>query len=131
MRDWLYVEDHCQALTTALLDGKAGETYNIGGNNELRNIHLVRTLCEILDELRPRADGSSYSSQIEFVDDRPGHDLRYPIDASKIKRELGWEPQRTSDVGFRETVQWYLDNHAWWQAILDGSYQLIRQGHPA
>lgn len=128
IRDWLYVGDHAEALATVIGRGKIGETYNIGGNNERRNIDLVRLLCEILDEFRPKANGISYTDQIEFVTDRPGHDLRYAIDASKIHRELGWEPKQDHSSGFRKTVEWYLENTAWWQAILDGSYQLQRLG---
>ncbi|HEY5551890.1 MAG TPA: dTDP-glucose 4,6-dehydratase [Opitutaceae bacterium] len=128
VRDWLYVVDHADALHTVVSVGKVGETYNIGGNNELRNIDLVRLLCGLLDELKPRADGKSYADQITFVTDRPGHDLRYAIDASKIKRELGWTPKQDHTSGFRKTVRWYLDNQPWWQAILDGSYKLERLG---
>ena len=128
IRDWLYVGDHADALLTVVSTGRAGETYNIGGNNERRNIDLVRMLCSLLDELKPRADGKSYADQITFVTDRPGHDLRYAIDASKIKRELNWTPKQDHTSGFRKTVQWYLDNQPWWQAILDGSYKLERLG---
>jgi dTDP-glucose 4,6-dehydratase len=128
IRDWLYVEDHAEALLTVLETGKVGETYNIGGNNELRNIDLIRLLCGLLDELRPREDGQPYSEQISFVQDRPGHDLRYAIDASKIKNDLGWEPKQDPKSGFKKTVQWYLENDPWLSAILDGSYQLERLG---
>ncbi len=128
IRDWLYVLDHCDALCTVLLRGSPGETYNIGGNNELRNIDLVHELCGILDDLRPRSDGIGYSKQIEFVADRPGHDLRYAIDASKIKSELGWTPKQNRLSGFRETVEWYLNNPRWWENILSGDYKLMRQG---
>lgn len=128
IRDWLYVEDHAEALVLALNSGKPGETYNIGGNNERKNIDLVRLLCGILDELRPRADGGKYESQITFVTDRPGHDLRYAIDSTKIRRELGWSPKQEHETGFRKTVAWYLDNESWWQAILDGSYKPERIG---
>jgi dTDP-glucose 4,6-dehydratase len=128
IRDWLYVEDHCDALRLVLGKGKPGETYNIGGNNELRNIDLVRLLCDILDELRPSASGRSYIEQITFVQDRPGHDLRYAIDASKIRDQLGWIPKQDQHSGIRKTVQWYLDNVSWWQSILDGSYKLERLG---
>lgn len=128
VRDWLHVEDHCRALELVAANGRAGETYNIGGGNEWRNIDLVRELCRHLDDLRPRADGGSYASQITFVTDRPGHDLRYAIDASKLRRELGWEPRWAAGEGFRATVQWYLDHPAWWQRILDGSYRLERLG---
>ena len=108
--------------------GRPGETYNIGGNNELRNLDLVRGLCLLLDEVRPRPDRKSYAEQITLVTDRPGHDLRYAIDASKIRDQLGWLPQHDHHAGFRKTVAWYLDNEAWWQAILDGTYQLQRLG---
>jgi dTDP-glucose 4,6-dehydratase len=128
IRDWLYVEDHAEALLTVLETGKVGETYNVGGNNELRNIDLIRLLCELLDELRPREDGKQYCEQISFVQDRPGHDLRYAIDASKIKTDLGWEPKQDPKSGFKQTVQWYLENEAWWKAVLDGSYQMERLG---
>ncbi len=128
IRDWLYVGDHAEALLTAIQKGKLGETYNIGGNNERQNIDLVRLLCSILDELKPHPEGKSYLEQITFVIDRPGHDLRYAIDASKIKSELGWSPQQDQESGFRTTVQWYLDHQPWWNAILDGSYQLDRLG---
>jgi len=131
IRDWLYVADHAEALHTVIAKGKVGETYNIGGYNERQNIDLVRLLCTLLDELRPRADGKSYTEQISFVTDRPGHDLRYAIDAAKIKRELGWSPQQDHTSGFRKTVQWYLDHQNWWQSILDGSYQLERLGTKA
>jgi len=131
IRDWLYVSDHADALYTVLSKGRIGETYNIGGYNERTNIDLVQLLCDLLDELQPRADGKNYVDQIAFVTDRPGHDLRYAIDASKIKRELGWTPKQDHTSGFRKTVQWYLDNTAWTQQILDGSYQLERLGSQA
>jgi dTDP-glucose 4,6-dehydratase len=129
IRDWLYVGDHAEALLTVLSKGVIGQTYNIGGNNERKNIDIVRLLCSLLDELRPRADGKSYATQISFVDDRPGHDLRYAIDASKIRRELGWSPVEKHTSGFRKTVAWYLANEAWWRDILDGSYKLERLGN--
>jgi dTDP-glucose 4,6-dehydratase len=129
IRDWLYVVDHAEALHTVAARGQVGQTYNIGGNNERRNIDLVRLLCGLLDELRPRADGKRYESQISFVTDRPGHDLRYAIDASKIQRELGWTPKQDHSSGFRQTVQWYLDHESWTAAILNGSYKLERLGH--
>lgn len=128
VRDWLYVEDHCDALKTVLERGQPGETYNIGGNNELRNIDLVHTLCQILDKLHPASSGRSYQELITFVADRPGHDLRYAIDASKIKNQLGWTPKQDHQSGFEKTVQWYLNNRDWWQSILDGSYKLERLG---
>jgi len=123
--------DHAEALHTVIAKGRLGQTYNIGGNNERQNIDLVRLLCGLLDELRPRTDGKKYADQITFVTDRPGHDLRYAIDASKIKRELGWTPKQDHTSGFRKTVQWYLDNEVWWKGILDGSYKLERLGTKA
>lgn len=128
VRDWLYVEDHAQALCTVLLEGKPGETYNIGGHNEKKNIEVVRGICSILDELAP-AKGSikSYSELISFVADRPGHDLRYAIDAGKIGRELGWKPAETFASGLRKTVQWYLDNKWWWEPLRE-KYQRQRLG---
>ena len=135
IRDWLYVEDHAEALLAAISKGKPGETYNIGGNNEMKNIDLVRLLCKILDEKvesgKLKAEmrkAASFADQITFVTDRPGHDLRYAIDATKIKNELGWEPKQDHESGFRKTVEWYLENEAWWQDILNGSYQLERLG---
>ena len=128
IRDWLHVGDHCEALHTVITNGRPGQTYNIGGNNERQNLDLVRLLCVQLDELRPRADGRPYAQQITFVTDRPGHDLRYAIDATKIRTELGWSPKQDHVSGFRQTVQWYLDNEAWWRPILDGSYRLERLG---
>jgi len=128
IRDWLYVEDHADALYTVILKGKPGETYNIGGYNERKNIDIVELLCELLDELKPREDRKSYREQITFVTDRPGHDLRYAIDATKIKRDLGWTPKQDHSSGFRKTVEWYLDNIAWTRQILDGTYQLERLG---
>jgi dTDP-glucose 4,6-dehydratase len=126
IRDWLYVGDHCSALQAVLEEGIPGETYNIGGNNEQTNLNLVKAVCAILDELRPGP--KPYASLITFVTDRPGHDLRYAIDPTKIRTQLGWEPQETFQTGFHKTIQWYLDNQDWWQNILDGSYQLNRIG---
>jgi len=126
IRDWLYVTDHAEALYTVVTRGTPGETYNIGGNNERGNLELVRLLCGILDELRPGP--KPYADLITFVTDRPGHDLRYAIDARKIERELGWRPQEDFRSGFRKTVQWYLDNEDWWQRILNGAYRLERLG---
>lgn len=126
IRDWLHVGDHCTALRTVLDQGQPGETYNIGGNNEQTNLDLVKHICGILDELHPGS--APYASLITFVPDRPGHDLRYAVDPTKIRTELGWEPKETFQTGFRKTIQWYLDNQEWWQAILDGSYQLQRLG---
>lgn len=131
IRDWLYVEDHARALVEVVTRGKVGETYNIGGHNEKRNLEVVETICMLLDELQPRADGRSYKEQITFVQDRPGHDRRYAIDASKIERELGWKPQETFESGIRKTVRWYLDNRQWWGRVLDGSYRLARLGDKA
>ncbi|MCG8648438.1 MAG: dTDP-glucose 4,6-dehydratase [Pirellulales bacterium] len=128
VRDWLFVEDHCDALLTIIDKGVPGQTYNIGGNNERTNLDLVRALCRLLDELHPCPSGQPHEHRIEFVTDRPGHDLRYAIDASKIKAELGWSPQADAESGLRHTVQWYLENRDWWQAILSGTYQLDRQG---
>ena len=123
VRDWLYVGDHCSAIREVLAKGKLGETYNIGGWNEKANIDVVKTICGILDELKPRADGKSYANQIAFVTDRPGHDRRYAIDASKLKRELGWRPAETFDTGIKKTVQWYLENSAWVEGVVSGSYR--------
>ena len=123
VRDWLYVGDHCSAIREVLAKGKLGETYNIGGWNEKANIDVVKTICQILDELKPRADGKTYAEQITFVKDRPGHDRRYAIDASKIKLELGWCPAETFDSGIKKTVQWYLNNSAWVEGVVSGSYR--------
>lgn len=125
IRDWLFVEDHARALVTVATQGVVGETYNIGGHNEKQNIEVVHLLCELLEELAPAkpAGVARYQDLITYVTDRPGHDVRYAIDASKIERELGWLPQETFETGLRKTVQWYLNNEAWWQAIRDGSYQ--------
>lgn len=122
VRDWLYVEDHCRAIARVLEAGRPGETYNIGGRNEVKNIDVVHTVCDLLDELRPREDGNSYRAQIAFVADRPGHDRRYAIDARKIERELGWTPQETFATGLRKTVQWYLDNPQWVEHVTSGEY---------
>ncbi len=123
VRDWLYVEDHCRAIARVLEAGKVGETYNIGGWNEKTNLEVVRTLCAVLDELKPRIDGKKYAEQITFVKDRPGHDRRYAIDARKIERELGWKPQETFETGIRKTVQWYLDNQTWVEGVTSGAYR--------
>lgn len=123
IRDWLYVEDHCSAIRAVLAKGKLGETYNIGGRNEKANIDVVKTICKILDELQPRNDGKSYAEQITFVKDRPGHDRRYAVDASKIERELGWRPAETFDSGIRKTVQWYLENPKWVECVISRSYR--------
>ena len=133
IRDWLYVEDHARALYTVVTQGKTGETYNIGGHNEKTNLEVVRTICALMEELAPeKPQGvARYEDLITFVTDRPGHDARYAIDASKIGRELGWKPQETFESGIRKTVQWYLDNRSWWQRVLDGSYRLERLGTKA
>ena len=123
IRDWLYVKDHCSAIRRVLEVGKLGETYNVGGWNEKPNLDVVHTICLILDGLRPKADGSSYASQITYVKDRPGHDRRYAIDATKLERELGWKPAETFETGIRKTVQWYLDNQEWTDGVLSGSYR--------
>ena len=123
VRDWLYVKDHCSAIRRVLEAGQLGETYNVGGWNEKANLDVVNTLCAILDELQPRADGQSYTTQITFVQDRPGHDRRYAIDARKLEKELGWKPQETFETGIRKTVQWYLDNQDWVQQVTSGEYR--------
>lgn len=128
IRDWLYVEDHARALYLVATTAKVGETYNIGGHNEKQNIDVVKTICTILDNIKPRTDGQSYAQQITFVKDRPGHDLRYAIDASKINKELGWQPQETFESGIQKTVEWYLNNLEWCRHIQDGSYQRERLG---
>ncbi len=123
IRDWLYVEDHCDAIRVVLERGHLGETYNIGGNNEKTNISVVEIICRILDQLRPRADQKSYLEQITFVKDRPGHDRRYAINASKIANELGWRPKETFESGIQKTVQWYLDHQDWVEGVVSGSYR--------
>ena len=123
VRDWLFVEDHCEAIRTALAKGKPGETYNIGGRNEEANITVVHSICDLLDELCPRADKSSHRSLIKFVKDRPGHDRRYAIDADKIERELGWSPKQTFQTGLRQTVQWYLEHDEWTKNVTSGDYR--------
>ena len=123
IRDWLYVKDHCSAIRRVLEAGRIGETYNIGGWNEKTNIEIVQTVCKLLDALRPKADGTSYATQITFVIDRPGHDRRYAIDARKIKRELGWKPAETFESGIRKTVQWYLDHPEWVAHVQSGAYR--------
>jgi len=134
IRDWLYVEDHARALYKVVTEGEVGETYNIGGHNEKKNIEVVQTLCSLLDELVPTGSNpatkhlKSYNELITFVTDRPGHDVRYAIDASKIERELGWVPEESFDTGIRKTVEWYLSNENWWRRVLSGEYQLERIG---
>lgn len=128
IRDWLYVEDHARALYKVVTEGTVGETYNIGGHNEKQNIEVVKTICQILDELKPQSNKQPYESLITFVKDRPGHDLRYAIDATKIKENLGWTPEETFDSGIRKTVEWYLNNLEWCRRVQDGSYQRERLG---
>ncbi len=128
VRDWLYVEDHARALVTVLESGVVGQTYNIGGANERKNLDLVHLICSILDELCPRKDSRSYAEQISFVTDRPGHDLRYAINAQKIRSSLGWTPHEDPESGFRRTVQWYVDHQGWCSRVLMGDYRLERQG---
>jgi dTDP-glucose 4,6-dehydratase len=128
VRDWLYVKDHCSAIRRVLEAGRVGETYNVGGNAERQNIEVVETICRLLDERRPRADGKPRASQITFVRDRPGHDRRYAINASKIATELGWKPSLDFEQGIAQTVDWYLANPEWVQRILDGDYRLQRLG---
>ncbi|RKF13334.1 dTDP-glucose 4,6-dehydratase [Alginatibacterium sediminis] len=133
IRDWLYVEDHARALYTVLNKGEVGQTYNIGGHNEKANIDVVKTICSLLEELVPnKPEGiAAYSDLITYVTDRPGHDVRYAIDASKIEKELGWTPEETFESGIRKTVVWYLDNQPWWSRVLDGSYARERLGDQA
>ncbi|HSQ35705.1 MAG TPA: dTDP-glucose 4,6-dehydratase [Candidatus Binatia bacterium] len=128
VRDWLYVADHCQALWQVLDGGRVGESYNIGGGNELKNIDVVKSICALMDELRPRAGGRPHAELISFVSDRPGHDFRYAIDFSKIKNELGWQPRHDYRSGLRKTVEWYIGHAAWWQAIQEKKYDLARLG---
>lgn len=123
IRDWLYVKDHCSAIRLVLDRGELGETYNVGGWNEKTNLEVVQTLCSVLDELKPKADGSSYATQISYVKDRPGHDRRYAIDATKLERNLNWKPKETFETGIRKTIQWYLDNQAWVNHVVSGDYK--------
>jgi len=131
VRDWLYVGDHCSAIRVVLESGRVGETYNVGGDAEMQNIDVVHAICDLLDARRPRADGQQRASQITHVADRPGHDRRYAIDASKIKSELGWQPAHSFRQGIADTVDWYLDHQDWVQRVLDGSYRLERIGAAA
>ena len=128
VRDWLYVRDHCEAIHTVLTSGTVGETYNIGGNNEIRNIDVVTTICDLLNEISPSENGSSYSDLITYVKDRPGHDFRYAIDAGKIQNNLGWSPKESFETGIQKTIHWYLDNQDWWRAIQDNTYRQERLG---
>ena len=131
VRDWLFVSDHCAAIRRVLESGRIGETYNVGGDAERQNIEVVKVICALLDQRRPRADGLPRESQIAYVKDRPGHDRRYAIDASKLKRELGWAPAVGFEQGIASTVDWYLENAAWVQRVLDGSYRMERIGQGA
>jgi dTDP-glucose 4,6-dehydratase len=128
VRDWLYVDDHAEALTLVLEKGRPGETYNIGGNAERRNIDVVTTICDTMDKLKPRRTGASHRDLISFVADRPGHDFRYAIDCSKVTSELGWTPKHSFESGLAHTVQWYLDNRAWWQPLADANDATRRRG---
>jgi len=123
IRDWLFVKDHCGAIREILINGQIGETYNVGGWNEKTNLEVVETLCAILDELKPKSDGKSYAEQITFLKDRPGHDKRYAIDASKLKNEINWHPQESFETGLRKTVLWYLENEGWMNHVVSGEYQ--------
>ena len=131
IRDWLYVEDHAQALLQVVTEGEVGETYNIGGHNEKKNIEVVEAICDLLEELAPNKPSGvvHYRDLITFVKDRPGHDARYAIDASKIERKLGWVPEESFETGLRKTVQWYLENKQWWERVLSGAYRLERIGN--
>ena len=128
IRDWLYVRDHCEAIQTVIDKGKLGQTYNIGGNNEITNIKIVKNICSILDIETPLESGRSYSEQIIFVDDRPGHDFRYAIDSGKIERELAWYPKESFETGIKKTISWYLDNRSWWEKIQKMKYKQERLG---
>jgi dTDP-glucose 4,6-dehydratase len=123
VRDWLYVKDHCSAIGRVLQAGRVGQVYNVGGWNEKANIEIVHTVCDLLDEMRPRPDGASYRQQITHVSDRPGHDRRYAIDASRLHEELGWKPAETFDTGIRKTVRWYLDHPGWVERVQSGAYR--------
>jgi dTDP-D-glucose 4,6-dehydratase len=128
IRDWLYVTDHCNAISALLKKGKPGETYNIGGNNEIKNIDIILTICKIMDEIKPSKTNQSYSKLITYVADRPGHDFRYAIDATKIKNEINWIPKESFNSGIRKTIKWYLENEEWWRKIQNKSYNQERLG---
>jgi len=128
VRDWLYVEDHCDAIYSVLTNGGIGSTYNIGGNNEIQNIDIIKTICQKMDELSPRINRAKYEELITYVADRPGHDFRYAIDASKIENELGWLPKESFETGIEKTILWYLDNKEWWESIQNNTYQQERLG---
>lgn len=128
IRDWLYVEDHCDAIYTILQKGTIGETYNVGGNNEIKNIQIVEVICDILNDIHPAGSGKSYHELITFVKDRPGHDFRYAIDASKLKKEIGWEPKESFNTGIQKTIEWYLKNEEWWRIIQENTYKQERLG---
>ena len=128
VRDWLHVEDHAEALTLVLRKGRPGETYNVGGDSERRNIDVVRSICRLLDEMLPNSTTRPHEKLIQFVTDRPGHDARYAIDASKIKTELGWRPRHDFDSGLRDTVRWFLENRGWWERVMSGDYRGERLG---
>jgi len=128
IRDWLYVEDHCDAIYTILQKGTIGETYNVGGNNEIKNIKIVEVICDVLNDIHPAGSGKSYHKLITFVKDRPGHDFRYAIDASKLKKEIGWEPKESFNTGIQKTIEWYLKNEEWWKTIQENTYKQERLG---
>ena len=128
IRDWLYVEDHCDAIYTILQKGTIGETYNVGGNNEIKNIQIVEEICDVLNDIHPAGSGKSYHELITFVKDRPGHDFRYAIDASKLKKEIGWEPKESFNTGIQKTIEWYLKNEEWWKTIQEDTYKQERLG---
>tara|TARA_Y100000768_G_scaffold381590_1_gene360531 strand:+ start:506 stop:1552 length:1047 start_codon:yes stop_codon:yes gene_type:complete len=128
VRDWLYVLDHCDAISTVLERGEIGQTYNVGGNNEIKNIDVVKSICDILDHLIPKSNSESYKKLIHFVQDRPGHDFRYAIDSSKLNSKLGWSPKESFESGLEKTIQWYINNNGWWTSILDNTYRQERLG---
>ena len=128
IRDWLYVEDHCDAIYTILQKGTIGETYNVGGNNEIKNIQIVEVICDVLNDIHPAGSGKSYHELITFVKDRPGHDFRYAINASKLKKEIGWEPKESFNTGIQKTIEWYLKNEEWWKTIQENTYKQERLG---